>query len=40
MVAACETMLKRFTDMGAEIREIVIPDLELNRVAQTVTILS
>ena len=40
VVAACETMLKRFTDMGAEIREIVIPDLELNRVAQTVTIVS
>jgi Asp-tRNA(Asn)/Glu-tRNA(Gln) amidotransferase A subunit family amidase len=40
VVAACETMLKRFTDMGAEIREIVIPDLELNRVAQVLTILA
>ncbi len=40
VVAACETMLKRFTDMGAEIREIIIPDLELNRIAQTVTIVS
>jgi len=40
VVAACESMLKRFTDMGAEIREIVIPDLELNRVAQVVTILT
>jgi Asp-tRNA(Asn)/Glu-tRNA(Gln) amidotransferase A subunit family amidase len=40
VVAACETMLKRFADMGAEIREIVIPDLELNRTAQTVTIVS
>jgi len=40
VVAACETMLKRFTDMGAEIREIVISDLELNRVAQAVTILA
>jgi Asp-tRNA(Asn)/Glu-tRNA(Gln) amidotransferase A subunit family amidase len=40
VVAACEVMLKRFTDMGAEIREIIIPDLELNRVAQAVTILS
>ncbi len=39
VVAACESMLKRFTDMGAEIREIVIPDLELNRVAHTVTIV-
>jgi Asp-tRNA(Asn)/Glu-tRNA(Gln) amidotransferase A subunit family amidase len=40
VVAACENMLKRFTDMGAEIREIVIPDLELNRIAHTVTIVS
>jgi Asp-tRNA(Asn)/Glu-tRNA(Gln) amidotransferase A subunit family amidase len=40
VVAACESMLKRFTDIGAEIREISIPDLELNRVAHTVTIVS
>jgi Asp-tRNA(Asn)/Glu-tRNA(Gln) amidotransferase A subunit family amidase len=40
VVAACETMLNRFKDMGAEIREIIIPDLELNRVAQAVTILA
>ena len=40
VVAACETMLNRFTDMGAVIREIVIPDLELNRIAHTVTIVS
>jgi Asp-tRNA(Asn)/Glu-tRNA(Gln) amidotransferase A subunit family amidase len=33
-------MLKRFTDMGAEIREVVIPDLELNRIAHTITIVS
>ena len=33
-------MLNRFTDMGAEIREVIIPDLELNRIAHTVTILS
>lgn len=33
-------MLKRFTDMGAEVREIVIPDLELNRVVHAVTILT
>ncbi len=39
VVAACESMLKRFTDMGAEIREIIIPDLELNRVAHVVTIV-
>jgi Asp-tRNA(Asn)/Glu-tRNA(Gln) amidotransferase A subunit family amidase len=40
VVAACESMLKRFTDMGAAVREIVIPDLELNRVAHTITIVS
>jgi Asp-tRNA(Asn)/Glu-tRNA(Gln) amidotransferase A subunit family amidase len=40
VVAACDTMLNRFKDMGAEIREIVIPELELNRVAQAVTILA
>ncbi len=40
VVAACENMLKRFTDMGAEISEVVIPDLELNRIAHTVTIVS
>lgn len=38
VVAACESMLKRFADMGAEICEITIPDLELNRVAHLVTI--
>jgi Asp-tRNA(Asn)/Glu-tRNA(Gln) amidotransferase A subunit family amidase len=40
VVAACEIMLNRFKDMGAGIREIVIPDLELNRVGQAVTILT
>ena len=40
VVATCESMLKRFTGIGAEIREINIPDLELNRVAHTVTIVS
>ena len=40
VVAACETMLKRFADMGAEIVEITIPDLELNRIAHSVTILA
>jgi Asp-tRNA(Asn)/Glu-tRNA(Gln) amidotransferase A subunit family amidase len=40
VVAACEHMLKRLTDMGAEVREIVIPDLELNRTAQLITIVS
>ncbi|MBI5353027.1 MAG: amidase [Chloroflexi bacterium] len=40
IVAACENMLRRFEDMGAEIREITIPELELNRVAHTVTIVA
>lgn len=40
VVEACNVMVKRFVDMGAEIREIVIPELELNRVAQTVVIVS
>ena len=40
VVAACETMLNRLKDMGAEMREIAIPNLELNRIAHTVTIVS
>jgi Asp-tRNA(Asn)/Glu-tRNA(Gln) amidotransferase A subunit family amidase len=40
VVAACETMLRRFQEMGAEIVEISIPDLELNRIAHSVTILA
>jgi len=39
-VAACEAMLERFTELGAEISEVVIPDLELTRVAHTVTIVA
>ena len=40
VVAACESMLKKFESMGAEIREIIIPELELNRVSHTVTIVA
>jgi len=40
VVAACEAMLKRFEELGAEIVEIAIPDLELNRIAHSVTILA
>ncbi len=40
VVTACETLLNKFTDMGATIREIVIPDLEAGRVAHTLTIAS
>ena len=38
VVAACEAMLKQFEARGAEIREVVIPNLEMNRIAHTVTI--
>lgn len=40
VVSACEAMLKQFEGMGAEIREVVIPDLEANRVAHLITIAS
>ncbi|MBP6179289.1 MAG: amidase [Anaerolineales bacterium] len=40
VVAACEAMLKEYEKMGCEIVEITIPNLEANRVAHTVTILS
>lgn len=40
VVAACEGMLKQFEARGAEICEVVIPNLELNRVAHTITIIS
>lgn len=40
VVAACEALLKQFESMGAEIHEVVIPDLEANRVAHIVTIIS
>jgi Asp-tRNA(Asn)/Glu-tRNA(Gln) amidotransferase A subunit family amidase len=38
MVAACETMLHKFESMGAEVREVVLPDLEAGRIAHTITI--
>lgn len=40
VVAACEAMLKEFQKMGCEVVEIVIPNLEANRIAQNVAILS
>lgn len=40
VVAACEAMLKQFESMGAQICEVVIPDLEANRIAHSVTIAS
>lgn len=38
VVAACEAALKQFEGLGADVREIVIPDLEAARVAHLVTI--
>jgi Asp-tRNA(Asn)/Glu-tRNA(Gln) amidotransferase A subunit family amidase len=40
VVAACEAKLTEYEKMGGEIVEIVIPDLEANRVAHSVTIIS
>ena len=40
VVAACEAMLKEYEKMGCEIVEIVIPNLEANRVAHSITITS
>lgn len=39
-VAACEAMLREYEKMGCEIMEIVIPNLEANRVAHSVIIIS
>jgi Asp-tRNA(Asn)/Glu-tRNA(Gln) amidotransferase A subunit family amidase len=39
MVSACEAMLTKFESMGAELREVVIPDLEAGRIAHTITIV-
>jgi Asp-tRNA(Asn)/Glu-tRNA(Gln) amidotransferase A subunit family amidase len=40
VVTICEAMLARFRDQGAQIREVIIPDLEAARVAHAVTICS
>jgi len=40
VVAACEAMLKQYESMGCEIHEITIPNLEANRTAHLVTIIS
>jgi len=40
VVAACEAMLKHYESMGCEIHEITIPNLEANRTAHLVTIIS
>ena len=38
VVAACEALLKQFEGLGAQICEVVIPDLEAARVAHVITI--
>jgi Asp-tRNA(Asn)/Glu-tRNA(Gln) amidotransferase A subunit family amidase len=38
VVSACEGLLERFEVMGASVREVTIPDLEMARVAHTITI--
>jgi len=38
VVSACERLLKEFETRGAQVREIVIPNLENGRVAHTITI--
>lgn len=40
VVAGCDAMLKKFEEMGCEIKNIVIPNLEDNRVAHVITIVS
>jgi Asp-tRNA(Asn)/Glu-tRNA(Gln) amidotransferase A subunit family amidase len=38
VVAACETLLERFQEMGAQVVEVTIPDLQASSVAHTLTI--
>jgi Asp-tRNA(Asn)/Glu-tRNA(Gln) amidotransferase A subunit family amidase len=40
VVNACTAMLEKLKEMGAELVEVTIPDLELNRIAHTITIVS
>jgi Asp-tRNA(Asn)/Glu-tRNA(Gln) amidotransferase A subunit family amidase len=40
VVAACEAMLREYEKMGCRIVEIVVPNLEANRVAHSITITS
>jgi Asp-tRNA(Asn)/Glu-tRNA(Gln) amidotransferase A subunit family amidase len=40
VVAACNALLKQFESMGAEICDVVIPNLEANRIAHMITITS
>lgn len=38
IVAVCESLLKKFAEMGAHIREVIIPDLDAARVAHLISI--
>jgi len=38
VIAACEALLKQFEGLGAQVHEVVIPDLEAGRVAHVITI--
>jgi len=40
VVAACEAMLREYEKMGCQVVEIVIPNLEANRIAHSITITS
>lgn len=40
VVSTCNAMVQKYEEMGCEIKDIVIPNLEANRVAHTVTIVS
>jgi Asp-tRNA(Asn)/Glu-tRNA(Gln) amidotransferase A subunit family amidase len=40
VVAGCEALLSQFRGMGAEVCEVVIPDLEASRIAHTIIITS
>ena len=38
IISTCEWLLEKFKNMGAKVREVVIPDLEAGRVAHVITI--
>ena len=40
VVSACEALLAKFTSLGAQVIDVVIPDLEAGRVAHVITIAS
>lgn len=40
VVAACQALLEKLVQAGAQVREIILPDLDIMRIAHAVTILS